>query len=81
MLRSGVVIDANLSRRLDILRALDVGMDQRGIAAPILVRRIGQEDLGLPPVRAEPVEEPAPVPRYIARAKVSVGISNEILFF
>jgi hypothetical protein len=73
MLRSGVVIDANLSRRLDILRALDVGMDQRGIAAPILVRRIGQEDPGLPRVRAEPVEEPTPLPRY----RVDLGNISE----
>jgi hypothetical protein len=39
-------------------------MDQRGIAAPILGRRIGEEDFGLPPVRPEPVEERPPLTRY-----------------
>src|ERR1700751_1492816 len=39
-------------------------MDQGGIAAPILGRRIGVEDWGLLPVRAESVKEPLPFPRY-----------------
>src|SRR5207253_3177664 len=52
------VVDAGGSRRIQVAGALDVDVDERGLAAPMLCRGVEGEDLGHLAAGSQPGQEP-----------------------
>src|SRR5690242_16309285 len=57
MLGSGEVVQAHRGGQWNVLLTLRVGVDQRGVASPILGRRVGEENLWRPASRRQPREQ------------------------
>ena len=70
MLRAREEIAAGLGGRLDVGPGPEIAVGEPGVAAPVLRRRIGVEDLRHAAECALPVEQPGPAPRVRLRLRL-----------
>ena len=73
VLGAGEEVAADLGRRLDVARAGEVGVDQRGVAAPVLGRGVDRVDLRHAAELALPIQQPADSPV----CRVGLGVVGE----